>query len=161
MQKKICAVYGEGAVTDQMCQKWFAKFLGNIDILAKQFSAVVLSYVWENVQQHPWPLPSRSQQRETADILRYSKSLKLLVKMKNVLFILRKKCNRLFGQPNKYPSAGKWINELQYIPTRKYHPPVNINEPALLPSPNRIHHYASAGSPVSSVCPISVHLAGL
>ena len=23
--KKICAVYGEGAVTDQMCQKWFAK----------------------------------------------------------------------------------------------------------------------------------------
>ena len=25
-QKKICAVYGEGAVTDQMCEKWFAKF---------------------------------------------------------------------------------------------------------------------------------------
>ena len=24
--KKICAVYGEGAVTHQMCQKWFAKF---------------------------------------------------------------------------------------------------------------------------------------
>ena len=24
-KKKICAVYGEGAVTDQMCQKWFAK----------------------------------------------------------------------------------------------------------------------------------------
>ena len=34
-QKKICAVYGEGAVTDQMCQKWFAKFLGTTDILAK------------------------------------------------------------------------------------------------------------------------------
>ena len=26
VQKKICAVYGEGAVTDQMCQKWFVKF---------------------------------------------------------------------------------------------------------------------------------------
>ena len=26
LQKKICSVYGEGAVTDQMCQKWFAKF---------------------------------------------------------------------------------------------------------------------------------------
>ena len=26
MQKKICAVYGEGALTDRMCQKWFAKF---------------------------------------------------------------------------------------------------------------------------------------
>ena len=25
-QKKIFAVYGEGAVTDQMCQKWFVKF---------------------------------------------------------------------------------------------------------------------------------------
>ena len=35
MQKKICAVYGEGAVTDRMCQKWFVKFLGSIDILAK------------------------------------------------------------------------------------------------------------------------------
>ena len=35
MQKKICAVYGEGAVTDQTCQKWFAKFLGTIDIVVK------------------------------------------------------------------------------------------------------------------------------
>ena len=26
-QKKICVVYGEGAVTDQTCQKWFEKFL--------------------------------------------------------------------------------------------------------------------------------------
>ena len=25
-QKKICTVYGEGAVTDGMCQKWFVKF---------------------------------------------------------------------------------------------------------------------------------------
>ena len=34
-KKKVCAVHGEGAVTVQMCQKWFAKFLGTIDILAK------------------------------------------------------------------------------------------------------------------------------
>ena len=34
-QKKICAVYGEGAVTNQMCQKWFAKFLASTVILAK------------------------------------------------------------------------------------------------------------------------------
>ena len=33
--KKICAVDGEGAMTDWLCQKWFAKFLGTIDILAK------------------------------------------------------------------------------------------------------------------------------
>ena len=25
--KKICVVYGEGAMTDQMCHRWFAKFL--------------------------------------------------------------------------------------------------------------------------------------
>ena len=33
--RKIHAAYGEGAVTDRMCQKWFVKFLGTIDILAK------------------------------------------------------------------------------------------------------------------------------
>ena len=43
MQEKICAVYGEGAVTDQTCQKWFVKFPGTIDILAKSFFAVGLS----------------------------------------------------------------------------------------------------------------------
>ena len=32
--KKICAAYGEGSMTDWMCQKWFAKFLGTFDILA-------------------------------------------------------------------------------------------------------------------------------
>ena len=31
IQEKVSAVYGEGAVTDQMCQKWFAK------ICAKEF----------------------------------------------------------------------------------------------------------------------------
>ena len=35
MQKNICAVYGEDAVTDQTCQKWVTKFFGTLDILAK------------------------------------------------------------------------------------------------------------------------------
>ena len=35
MEKKICAVYGEGAATDRTCQKWFAKLLGTTDIFAK------------------------------------------------------------------------------------------------------------------------------
>ena len=26
MQNTICAMYGEGTKTDQMCQKWFAEF---------------------------------------------------------------------------------------------------------------------------------------
>ena len=34
-RQKNCAVYGEGAVTDQTCQKWFVKFFGTIAILAK------------------------------------------------------------------------------------------------------------------------------
>ena len=37
MHKKICAVYGEGAVTDRMCQKWFVTgrpwFHGRVDQL--------------------------------------------------------------------------------------------------------------------------------
>ena len=43
-QKMICAVYGEGAVTDWTCQKWFVKLLGSIDILVKWFFAVGISY---------------------------------------------------------------------------------------------------------------------
>ena len=38
--------------------------------------------------------------QKMADILKISKSIKLLVKMKNVPFILQKKLNRLFGHPN-------------------------------------------------------------
>ena len=34
-EKIIYAAYGEGAMTDRMCQKWFAKLLGTIDISAK------------------------------------------------------------------------------------------------------------------------------
>ena len=32
-QKKICAVYGEGAVIDRTCQKWFAKFCAGVFLL--------------------------------------------------------------------------------------------------------------------------------
>ena len=31
-QKKDGSVYGNSAVTDRTCQKWFVKFLGTIDI---------------------------------------------------------------------------------------------------------------------------------
>ena len=49
MQNKICAVYGVSAVTDWMCQKYFVKFLGTIDIVAKEFFAVGLCYALEDV----------------------------------------------------------------------------------------------------------------
>ena len=102
MQKRVCAVYGEGAMTDQTCPKWFAKFG------AKDFS----------VDDVPWlgrPVEVDSDQIETlietnqcyhiqeiANILKISKSIKLLGKMKNVSFILQKKLNGLFGHHNTF-----------------------------------------------------------
>ena len=75
-QRKICTVCGEGAVTGQMCQKWFAKFC------ARDFS---LDYA-------PWsgrPVEVGSDQvktliennqhyttQETANILKIPKSIK-------------------------------------------------------------------------------------
>ena len=65
--KNICAVYGKGAVTDWTCRKWFAKFIGTIDILAKKFSAVGVSRALEDAQQHPslYPLESNSGRQPT------------------------------------------------------------------------------------------------
>ena len=79
-------MYGEGAMTDQMCQTWFVKFpAGDVSL-----------------DDAPWlgrPVEVDSDQVETltennqcytlweiADILKISKSVKLLVKMKNVTF---------------------------------------------------------------------------
>ena len=97
MQKKICAVYGEGAVTDQIRQKWFC---------ARDFSL-------HDAPQSGRPVEVDSDQTDTliennqccttwevVDILKISKSRKLLVKMKNVPFTLWKKPYRLFVQPN-------------------------------------------------------------
>ena len=100
MQKKVCAVYGGGSVTDQMCQKWFAKFcagdfsLDDAPWLSRptEINSNQIKTLIENNQCYTtW---------ETADILEISKSIKLLVKMKNMSFILQKKLNGLFGQPN-------------------------------------------------------------
>ena len=46
-KRKTDVVYGEGAMTEQMYQKWSAKFLGSTDILAK-FFAGGLSYALED-----------------------------------------------------------------------------------------------------------------
>ena len=87
----ICAVYGEGAMTDGMYQKAFAKFCAGdfsldnvpwsgrpIEVDSNQIKTLI-----ENSQCYvTW---------EIADILKISKSIKLLVKMKNVSFILWKK----------------------------------------------------------------------
>ena len=85
MQEKICAVYGEGAVSDRTYQKWFAKFLGTVDISAKQPFAAGLSMPWK-VFSSPRPLPTGSHEREIVGTLKISKSIKLLLNMKNVAF---------------------------------------------------------------------------
>ena len=73
-QKKICAVYGEGAVTDQTCQKWFAMLcagdfslddapqLGRpVEVDSDQIKTLI-----ENNQRYTT--------QETANILKISKS---------------------------------------------------------------------------------------
>ena len=89
-------MYGEGAVTDQMCQKWFEKFH------VEDFS----------LEDAPWsgrPVEVDSDQMdilieknqhfttwERADILRISKSIKLLVKQICVSFFVEKKTKETF-----------------------------------------------------------------
>ena len=62
-KKTVCAVYEEGAVTDRMCQKWFAKFLGTIDILAKKLFPVGLSMHWKVFSSTPglYPIEANSE----------------------------------------------------------------------------------------------------
>ena len=73
-QKKICAVYGEGAVTDRTCQKWFAKFRAGdfslddaprsgrpVEVDSNQIKTLI-----ENNQRYTT--------RETANILKISNS---------------------------------------------------------------------------------------
>ena len=72
--KKVCAVYGEGAVTDRTCQKWFAKFHAGdfllddaprsgrpVEVDSDQIETII-----ENNQCYTT--------REIADILKISKS---------------------------------------------------------------------------------------
>ena len=74
MQKTICAMYGEGAVTDQTCQQWFAKFCAGdfslddaprsgrpVEVDSDQIETLI-----ENNQRYTM--------QEIADILKISKS---------------------------------------------------------------------------------------
>ena len=91
MQKKICAVYAENAVTNRMCQKRFAKFHAGDFLLddAPQSGRSVeadrdqVETLTENNQHYTT--------QEIADILKISKSIKLLVKMKSVSFMEKSK----------------------------------------------------------------------
>ena len=96
----ICAVYGEGAVTDWTCQKWFAKFpAGDVSldnapwshrpvyVDSDQIKILTKNNQWYTMQ-------------EIGNIFKISKLLRLLVKKNFKFFILWKKLNGHFGQCN-------------------------------------------------------------
>ena len=105
-QEKICAVYGEGAVTNQMCQKWFAKFHAGdfllddapwsgrpVEVDSDQIEALT-----ENNQSYT--------KREITNILEISKSVKLLVKVKKCVFYFMEKTKGTFW-PTQYVKRTK------------------------------------------------------
>ena len=97
-KKKICVVYGEGAVTGRMCQKWFAKFRAgdfSLDDAPQsgrpgEVDSDQIETLTENNQRYTtW---------EKADILNISNEV--IGENKNVFSILWKGSYGLFGQPN-------------------------------------------------------------
>ena len=89
-KKMICAVYGEGAETYWMHQKWFVKFSAGDFLLddAPQLGRPVevdsnqmKTLIEDNQCSTTWDI---------ANILKISKSIKLLVKMKSVFRFMEK-----------------------------------------------------------------------
>ena len=98
-QKKTCAVYGEGAMNDQTCQKRFAKFPAR-DFLTED--APQLGRPVEVGSNQIMTLIKNNQcymTRDIADLLKISKSMQLLVKMKNMSFILWKNHTDFLADP--------------------------------------------------------------
>ena len=92
MQKKICAVYREDAVTG-----WFAKFRAgdfSLDYAPRSGRPIevdqIETFIEKNQCYTTW---------EIANIFQLSKSIKLLVKMKNVPFILWKNYTDFLANP--------------------------------------------------------------
>ena len=83
-KKKDGAVCGEGAVTHQTCQKWFAKFHAADFLLGNALSLGGPVEVDRNQIETLIENNHCSTMWEIAAILKISKSVKLLVKMKNV-----------------------------------------------------------------------------
>ena len=86
-------VQKQSVVTDPMCPKWFAKFHAGDFLLDDALSSdralgvdsdQIKTLIENNQHYTMW---------EIADILKISKPIKLLVKVKNVSFILSKKLN--------------------------------------------------------------------
>ena len=89
-KKKIRAVYEEGAMTDRTRKKWFAQFH------AGDFLLDYAPWLDRPVEVDSYQIETlieKSQRfitQEIADILKISKSIKLLVKVKNMSFLWEK-----------------------------------------------------------------------
>ena len=99
-KKKICAVYGEGAVTDRMCQKWFVKFRAGDFLLddAPQSSRAV-----EGDSEQMETLIENNQcftMREIATYPKYPNN-KVIGESEKCVFHFVEKISRLFGQPKQ------------------------------------------------------------
>ena len=80
-------MYGEGAMTDWMCQKWFVKFCaGDFSLDSAPWSGRPVEVARDQIKNNQC-----YSMQEIANILKISQSIKLLVEMKNVSFILWKK----------------------------------------------------------------------
>ena len=100
MQKKktICAVCGEGAVTDRTCQMWFVKFCAGDFLLdnAPQSGRPV------GVDSNPINIIENNQcyaMWEIADTFKISKSIRLLVTIKNVSYFTEKNHTDFLANP--------------------------------------------------------------
>ena len=84
-------MYGEGAVTDQMSQNWFVRFdAGDSSLDDAPWSGRPVEVESNQIET----LIENSEcytMREIANILKISKSINLLVKMKNMSSVLQKK----------------------------------------------------------------------
>ena len=97
-KKKMCAVYGEGAVTECVksglwvsCRKFLAGWCSMVGYTSWSWCNQIETLIDNNQPYTTW---------EIADIFKIFKSIKLLVKMKDASLILWKKPYILFGQPN-------------------------------------------------------------
>ena len=96
----MCAVYREGAVTHWTCQNGLWSLVLEIShwtMLHGQVDQLKLTAI----KSRHWDQPPFYTQ-EIANILRLSKSIKLLVKMKTVSFTLQKKPYGLLANPIQY-----------------------------------------------------------
>ena len=100
-QEKSSAVYGEGAVTNQTYQKWFAKFH------AEDLSLVVAPWSGRPVKVDNNQIETLiennqhyiMQEQENANIFKISKSIKLLMKIKNVFYFSEKNHTDCLANP--------------------------------------------------------------